>query len=161
MDDTLKIWKVFESFVNEGKVHQLGISNMYNYRDLRTFYQKATIKPVVLQNRFYDETNYDVKLREVCNAYGMKYQSFWTLTAPSNRKAMQSTIWKATAKEKGLNPQTLMYAYMMSLGHTPLDGSKSEEHMKEDVELVGRFWNEEVVLSDEEIDTLSGILGIR
>jgi diketogulonate reductase-like aldo/keto reductase len=161
MDDTLRVWKVFESFVSDGKVRQLGISNMYNYRDLRTLYQKATIKPAVLQNRFHDQTKYDVKLREICNAYGIKYQSFWTLTAPSNRKAMGSSTWKAMAEEKGLTPQTLMYAYMMSLGHTPLDGSKSVTHMKEDIDLVTRVQNQEQLLSDAEIDTLSGILGIH
>ena len=161
MEDTLKVWKVFESFVTDGKVRQLGISNMYNFRDLRTLYQAATIKPSVLQNRFHDQTHYDVKLREICKAYGIKYQSFWTLTAPANRKTMSSTGWKSVAEEKGLTPQTLMYAYMMSLGHTPLDGSKNDDHMKEDIELMMRFQNGDEVLATDEINTLSRLLGIH
>ena len=161
MDDTLRVWKVFESFVADGKVRQLGISNMYNFRDFRLLYQEATIKPSVLQNRFHDQTYYDVKLREICKAYGVKYQSFWTLTAPANRKAMADPVWKDMAKDKGLTPQTLMYAYMMSMGHLPLDGSKNVDHMKEDVELMMRFQNGDEVLDEDEINTLSRLLGIE
>jgi diketogulonate reductase-like aldo/keto reductase len=160
MDETLRVWKVFEEFVSDGRVRQLGISNCYNYRDLRTLYQEATIKPAVLQNRFHDQTKFDVMLRRICNTYGIKYQSFWTLTAPSNKKAMSSCVWKDMAKEKGLTPQTLMYAYMMSLGHTPLDGSRNINHMKEDVELMTRFQNGDVVLAKDEVETLTGLLGI-
>lgn len=161
MDETLQVWKVFESFVTNGTVRQLGISNMYNFRDFQTLYQGVTIKPAVLQNRFHDQTKYDVKLRQICNTHGVKYQSFWTLTAPGNRQAMGSDVWKAMAKSKGLTPQTLMYAYMMSFGHTPLDGSTNIEHMKEDIELVTRFQNGEIVLDADEIKTLSGLLGIH
>ena len=161
MDETLRVWKVFESFVANGTVRQLGISNMYDYRAFETLYEGVTIKPSILQNRFHDQTKYDVKLRQICKRHGIKYQSFWTLTAPGNRQAMGSGVWKAMAKEKGLTPQTLMYAYMMSLGHTPLDGSKSVEHMKEDIDLVTRFQNGETVLDEDEIKTLSGLLGIH
>jgi diketogulonate reductase-like aldo/keto reductase len=161
MEDTLRAWKVLESFVDEKKVGQIGISNCYNFRDLRTLHQKATIKPAVVQNRFHDQTKYDVQIREICNMYGIKYQSFWTLTAPSNRKAMESSKWKTMAKDKGLTPQTLMYGYMMSLGHTPLDGSKNSIHMKEDIELMMRFQNGEEVLDESEVKTLSLILGIE
>ncbi|KAL7481969.1 hypothetical protein ACHAW6_007654 [Cyclotella cf. meneghiniana] len=161
MEDTLRVWKVFESFVTDGKVRQIGISNCYNFRDLRKLYQEATIKPAVVQNRFHDKTKYDVQLREICNLYGIKYQSFWTLTAPSNRRAMANDDWKEMAREKGLTPQTLMYAFMMALGHTPLDGSSDVNHMKEDVKLMMRFQAGEEVVDKKEIKTLSSLLGIR
>lgn len=161
MEDTLRVWKVFETFVSDGRVRQIGVSNMYNYRDLRTLHREASVKPMVLQNRFHDQTKYDVKLREICNAFGMTYQSFWTLTAPSNRKAMGSRTWTTIAQEKQLTPQTLMYAYMMSLGHTPLDGSKNINHMKEDIELFTRFQNGEQILTDDEVNMLSSSLGIQ
>eukprot|EP00804_Cyclotella_cryptica_P024652 CCRYP_001661-RA/>CCRYP_001661-RA protein AED:0.31 eAED:0.31 QI:593/1/1/1/1/1/2/165/263 len=161
MEDTLRVWKMFESFVTAGKVRQIGISNCYNFRDLRKLYQEATIKPAVVQNRFHDKTKYDIQLREICNVYGIKYQSFWTLTAPSNRRAMANNEWKEMAREKGLTPQTLMYAFMMTLGHTPLDGSSDVNHMKEDIKLMMRFQNGENVLDEKEVNTLSSLLGIK
>ena len=161
MDDTLRVWKVFESFVADGKVRQLGISNCYKFQDFQRLYEETTIKPAVLQNRFYEQTKYDIKLREMCNNNKIRYQSFWTLTAPGNRNAMNSPAWKVIANEKGLTPQTLMYAYMMSLGHTPLDGSKDTNHMKEDIDLMMRFQTGEDVLAEAEIETLSDLLKIQ
>jgi len=64
------------------------------------------------------------------------------------------------AKEKGLTPQTLMYAYMMSLGHTPLDGTTNKGHMMEDVAVMERFQHGEKVLSEDEVDMMTRALGI-
>ena len=64
------------------------------------------------------------------------------------------------ARQKDLTPQTLMYAFMMTSGHTPLSGTKNAGHMQDDVDLVLRFQRGENILSDEEIETLSSLLGI-
>lgn len=61
-------------------MHHLGLSNCYNYAFFVEFYDKVKIKPSVLQNRFYKESGYDLKLREFCMKNKIKYQSFWTLT---------------------------------------------------------------------------------
>ena len=41
-----------ESFVDEGKVKQLGISNCYDFELFQALYNQARIKPKVLQNRY-------------------------------------------------------------------------------------------------------------
>ena len=41
----------------------------------------AVVKPTILQNRFYRQSNYDVKLRAYCSMNAIAYESFWTLTA--------------------------------------------------------------------------------
>lgn len=146
MAETMKVWKVFESLVQDGKVRQLGISNCYDMRKFQELYKKAKIKPKVLQNRFYVDSNFDVQLRTFCKSVGVQYQSFWTLTA--NLKALNSPDWKAMANAKGLTPQTLMYAYIMTMGHTPLSGTKNAEHMKQDVDLMLRFQRGETILRD-------------
>ena len=89
----------------------------------------------------------------------MTYQSFWTLTA--NREALASPTWGSLAKEKGLSSQTLMYAYMMTLGHTPLSGTKDTNHMDEDVDIMLRIQRGEKVLDDKEISNMSKLLGIQ
>ena len=158
-EETLRVWRVFESFVKEGKVRQLGIANCYKEKEFLRLYEDAHIKPKVLQNRFYSQSGFDSQLRSLCDAYGITYQSFWTLTA--NREAIKIDEWKAMARRKNLTPQTLMYAYMMSLGHTPLSGTTDAFHMKEDVEIMMRFQNGEEVLSEDEIETLSSFLGVE
>lgn len=159
MDLTLRAWKVLEDFVEVGKIKQLGISNCYDLKKFLTLHQQATIKPTVLQNRFYRDSNFDVELRKTCKSLDVQYQSFWTLTA--SRKAIASPEWKAVARDKGLTPQTLMYAFMMTLGHTPLSGTKNAGHMAEDVDIMLRLQHGETVLSDSEINRLSSLLGIE
>ena len=105
--DTLRVWRVFESFVDEGKVRQLGISNCYNLSKLRHLVESARIKPRVLQNRFYSDSGFNVELRDYCREHGILYQSFWTSTG--NRKALASSEFTELAHSKGLTSQTLMY----------------------------------------------------
>ena len=158
-DETMRVWRVFESFVKENKVRQLGVANFYDHNKFLDLYEDAHIKPKVVQNRFYSDSGFDAELRSLCKAYGVTYQSFWTLTA--NREAIKSTKWKTIAKSKRLTPQTLMYAYMMAKGHTPLSGTTDSTHMKEDVDIMLRFQNGEKVLSTDDVETLSSLLGIH
>ena len=53
LNATLAVWRVFESFVNEGKVHYIGLSNCYSPEFFISLYEQASIKPKFLQNRFY------------------------------------------------------------------------------------------------------------
>lgn len=53
----------------------------------------------------------------------IEYQSFWTLGA--NRHFLHDDRVVQFAKQKGLTPETLMYAFVMELGITPLDVSVS------------------------------------
>ena len=159
MDETLLVWKAFESAVKEGTVHNLGISNCYSVNEFMELYKKATVKPKVLQNRFYADSNFDIELRRLCKKLGVTYQSFWTLGA--NREAHSNIEWQDMARTKGLTSQTLMYAYMMTLGHTPLSGTKDDGHMKEDVAIMVRFQEGEEILTEEEMEKLSTLLGIE
>jgi len=157
-EETLRVWRVLEEFVPQ-QIHSLGISNCYKPKKFKWLYEQAQVKPKVLQNRFHDQTNFDIELRAMCKEYGTTYQSFWTLTA--NRNALASPAWKKIAKEKGLTSQTLMYAYMMTNGHTPLSGTKSSVHMEEDVDIMSRIQRGEKILDDKEVKTLSKLLGMR
>lgn len=79
--DTMLVWRAMEEIHTSGGALQLGISNTYDIRVLRQLYSEATIKPTVLQNRFYADSGYDVEIRAFCKEHGIAYQSFWTLTA--------------------------------------------------------------------------------
>jgi diketogulonate reductase-like aldo/keto reductase len=114
----------------------------------------------VLLNRFYAESNFDTKLRQFCKEKGIWYQSFWTLTA--NRQALATTRVKELAEKKNLTPQTLLYAFMMSLGYaTPLDGTTNKQHMLEDVAVMERMQGgEKIFESEEELKEFAGMLGM-
>jgi diketogulonate reductase-like aldo/keto reductase len=159
IEKTMQVWRTMESFVDEGKVHNLGISNCYDFQTFKALYEMARIKPRVLQNRFYAESNFDTELRAFCREKGIWYQSFWTLSA--NREALATLDAKEWAQSKGLSPQTLLYAFLMSLGYpTPLDGTTSEAHMAEDVAMMERIQAGEVIFDEDEKRKFAALLGM-
>lgn len=160
MEDTLRVWRVMESFVDEGKVRRIGISNIYDFQQFTILYHEARIKPWVVQNRFRAETNWDTELRAFLKEKGVKYQSFWTLTA--NRDALAKNDVKELAERKNLTPQTYMFAFLMSLGYiTPLSGTTSKLHMAQDVAVMERVQGgEEMFDSPEELRLMANLLGM-
>ena len=54
----------------------------------------SRIKPKVLQNRFYSDSGYDRELRAFCLEKGIRYQTFWTLTAnPHLLDTWRKRLW--------------------------------------------------------------------
>ena len=150
--------QTLEGFVDKGKIKALGISNCYDLRKMEQLFSAAHHKPKVLQNRFYADSRFDVGLREFCNQNDVRYQSFWTLSA--NRQALSSPRVISLAKSKNLTPQTLMYAFMMSLGHTPLSGTTNAKHMNEDISTMQRITQGESIFDSSELEEFAYILGI-
>ncbi|MBK24678.1 MAG: aldo/keto reductase [Halobacteriovorax sp.] len=132
-EETLEGWKVMESFVRDGKVRQLGISNCYDDEYFKALYEKTELKPAVLQNRFYADSGYDVELRAFCKDKGITYQSFWTLSA--NPHILEGQTVMDLAKKYGTTPAVILYRCLSETGVVPLCGTKSEVHMKEDLAL--------------------------
>jgi hypothetical protein len=50
----------------------------------------------VMCGRFYRDSGYDVELRDFCAKNGVRYQSFWTLTA--NPHLLSSPVVSAAAR---------------------------------------------------------------
>ena len=113
--DTLHVWKTMESFVDDGTVKHLGVSNCYDLEQFKAIYFTARHKPFILQNRFYEKSNFDTELRQFCKENNVLYQSFWTLTG--NTKALKGLEIHQMAEERHLTPQTLLFAFLMSLGY--------------------------------------------
>ncbi|MBF0213327.1 MAG: aldo/keto reductase [Magnetococcales bacterium] len=130
---TLEVWQVMEQLVQQGGVRQLGISNCYDLRQLRQLTDSATIKPAVVQNRFYAETRYDREIRAFCREHGMVYQSFWTLTA--NPHLLSHPILNALATTHRRTTAQILFRHLTQIGVTPLTGTTSPLHMREDLEI--------------------------
>ena len=160
MTETLLVWRTMETFVDDGTVKRLGVSNCYELEQFKEIYNAAKHKPFILQNRFYDKTNFDTELRQFCKANNILYQSFWTLTG--NAIALKGLDVHVMAEERNLTPQTLLYAFLMSLGYvTPLSGTTSAKHMEQDVEVMHRIQRgEKIFETEEDLRKMAKLLGM-
>jgi diketogulonate reductase-like aldo/keto reductase len=132
-EQTLEVWQAMESLVDNGGVRQVGISNCYRLDTLEALYRASRIKPTVLQNRFYAETDYDAPLRAFCLKHGITYQSFWTLTA--NPHLLADETLRLLGLKYQRTPAQLLFRYLTQNGVVPLTGTRSGVHMREDLDI--------------------------
>lgn len=148
--DTLEVWRAMEQLVDLGTVRQLGISNCARLEQLQAVCELARIQPAVLQNRFQAENGYDLRLREFCRAHGIVYQSFWTLTA--NPHLLAHATVHTLARHHGRTPPQILFRYLTQLGIVPLTGTRSAQHMRQDLAIF------DFELSADECDSMNALL---
>jgi diketogulonate reductase-like aldo/keto reductase len=130
---TLEVWRAMESLVENGSVLRIGISNCYALDVLQALHAAARIKPSAVQNRFYDQTGYDREIRAFCRANQIMYQSFWTLSANPHILARATTTRLAAQYVR--TPAQILFRYLTQIDVVPLTGTRSEIHMREDLEI--------------------------
>lgn len=126
-----EVWRAMEQIFHDDGARQLGISNCCNLQQLQLLHGNATVKPAVIQNRFYAETHYDRPLRDFCRQQGIIYQSFWTLTA--NPTVLAHDTLQILAAKYQRSAAQVFFRYLNQTGIIPLTGTTSEIHMKEDL----------------------------
>lgn len=140
-----KGWKVFEEFVQNSDVKQIGISNCYDIDLLQKLYEIAIIKPKVLQNRFYNATMYDKELRIFCKEREINYQSFWSLSANPNILNSKEVLKLAIKYER--TKEAIFYRFLTQIDITPLNGTTSQKHMIEDLNIFSFTLEEDEIRS--------------
>ena len=133
VEKLMTVWQAMERIYQQKGARQLGISNCYDFRVLKILYEKSSIKPAVVQNRFYQQTNYDIELRKWCQEHKIIYQSFWTLTA--NPDLLANTLLRKIAHTFNKTEIQIFFRFLTQIGIVPLIGACSEVHMKEDLEI--------------------------
>jgi diketogulonate reductase-like aldo/keto reductase len=128
---TMEVWQAMEQIFHNGGVKQLGISNCYDPKQFELLYQNATVKPAVIQNRFYAQSQYDRAIRAFCQQQGIIYQSFWTLTA--NPRVLAHATLQTLATHYQRSTAQVFFRYLNQIDIIPLTGTTSELHMQQDL----------------------------
>ena len=161
MSETQEAWRAMEIH-HPHQTRTLGISNIYHPETLKALYDFATVKPSVVQNRFYPATGYDTAIRAFCKARGIRYQSFWTLTA--NPGLLKSRVVGKVGERVGVGRAVALYGLVVGLGDVSvLCGTTNGERMREDLEGVGRIeeWsNAEPEAWKEQMDAFRAMVDI-
>lgn len=135
LEETIEAWTAMAAFVPH-RVRHLGISNVtlpVLQALCDTHGSGSTLpKPAVVQNRLRPNF-YEPELYEFCRQRGIVFEAFWTLTANTN--LLKSEPVTRVAEEAGVEPPVAMYSLFLGFENwAVLDGTKSHEHMKEDLE---------------------------
>lgn len=133
-EKTMLVWQAMEEIYHQSGALRIGISNCYDLEILKQIYEASTVKPSIVQNRFYQDTDYDYDIREWCRKQEIVYQSFWTLSA--NPQILHSEIVQETARTFQKTAEQILFRVVIDLGIVPLTGTSSDKHMKEDLEVL-------------------------
>jgi diketogulonate reductase-like aldo/keto reductase len=163
-------WRAMESIQRRGGARKIGTSNMA-LDQIEELYDKAEIKPSYLQNRCFAETRWDQVIRAYCSKHGIAYQGFSLLTAnsrylggsvirPRERNLPQlvfsgnSEVPEAIQKildQTERNIEQVIFRFVQQVGMIPITGSRSEAHLRNDLEV------SEFSLSPSQLETIENI----
>lgn len=146
------VWKNMEKLHRQGKVKNIGISNV-NLEQLKALYKSAKIKPKFVQNRCFADTKWDQDIRKFCSQRGILYQGFSLLTANRDFFGGEMTKTKggkvtrlelghaelhpdiqAIIERTGMEIQQIVFRFAQQIGMVPLTGTQTASHMRADIE---------------------------
>jgi diketogulonate reductase-like aldo/keto reductase len=137
-------WRAIEALAEAGRVALIGISNV-TAQQVRDLIELARVAPAFVQNRCYAERGWDRAVRAVCDEHGIVYQAFSLLTA--NRDVLAGREVRAIAARHGKTAAQVVFRFARQLGMLPLTGTRSPQHMREDLAI-------DVVLERHELATI-------
>ncbi len=145
-----EVWSAIEELYKTEKTRFIGISNV-NIVQLKLLTEKAKTKPMVVQNRCFANLGWDCDVRDFCKTNQVVYEGFSLLTA--NPFVMQNHEVRSIARELGKTPEQVVFRFAMQAGMTPLTGTTSEQHMKEDLQVIS------FELKNDDVQLIEAITG--
>lgn len=123
-------WGAMEDLQRSGATRLVGVSNV-NAAQLQELWQRARVRPSIVQNRTFTRPASDQDVRSFCKANGIVYQGFSLLTAI--RPALRHPSLVEAAEELGVGPEQAVFAYCLADGMVALTGTSSGDHMRMDL----------------------------
>ena len=145
-DEDVAAWRAMEKLHDRGVARQLGISNV-DRAQLEQLLGLARVRPAVVQNRCYARTRWDHAIRAMCRDHGISYQGFSLLTA--NRAELARPAVDGVMQRSGLTRAQVVFRFAQQVGMTPLTGTSSAEHMREDLRQDGVLSAADVALLED------------
>jgi diketogulonate reductase-like aldo/keto reductase len=143
-----QVWEAMEELYQSGKTKMIGVSNI-TAAQLGELCERASVKPMVVQNRCFAISGWNLEVREICEAHDVIYQGFSLLTA--NREVLAHPEIRMIGRRVSATPAQVIFRFAMQIGMLPLTGTTNEQHMREDLQA------EQITLSSEEIERIETI----
>lgn len=130
---TFTVWSAMEELVPH-HVRSIGVSNV-PLAILKRIFDNSRIKPMIVQNRFVPELDYDADVRAFCKDNNIHYQAFGVLKSSGTSALLESSLVKALAVENMVSEESVLY-YLIeeSLGIEVLNGVPDSRRIIKDLE---------------------------
>ena len=148
--DDVKAYKAMETYVEQGKIRSLGLSNWY-VDELTEFLPLVTITPALVQNEihpYYQEQD----VVPFIQGKGIVVQCWYPLGGRGHTAELlgDETI-SSIAEAHGVSSAQVILRWDLQRGIVVIPGSSNPEHIKENLDLFG------FELSDEEMAAISAL----
>lgn len=146
----LEVWNAMEALSASGAVRHLGVSNVA-LDQIEELCERATIRPLFVQNRCFAATGWDRDVRQFCRAHGLVYQGFSLLTA--NLRELQNPAFLEIVQRRKATAAQIVFRFALGVGMLPLTGTTSRRHMEQDLAAAA------IELTAEELAIIERIAG--
>ena len=133
--ETMGYYEAMESLVPDS-VGYIGLCNV-SLQTLEEVYERASIKPAIVQNDFRPEQGYDKELLDWCKERGIIYQAYSVLKG--NLRLLATSLVGWLAQQKGITPPQALYLLVLSYWDGQiciLNGTKNPETMAQDLAML-------------------------
>lgn len=149
--DDGKAYKAMESYVKQGKIRSLGLSNWY-VDELTEFLPLVTITPALVQNEihpYYQEQD----VVPFIQGKGIVVQCWYPLGGRGHTAELlgDETI-KSIAEAHGVSSAQVILRWDLQRGIVVIPGSSNPEHIKENLDLFGFELTEEEMAAIRALD---------
>ena len=148
--EDFEVWSAIEAIYNSGRAGMIGISNV-NALQLSALIDKASTRPMAVQNRCFANRGWDRDVRTICKEHGIMYQGFSLLTA--NPYVLRHPQVITMAKRRDVETPQVIFRFAMQAGMVPLTGTTNLEHMKDDLKVY------DIELTPAEVKLIESIEG--
>jgi len=147
-EQNIEAWDALTSLKKEAKVKLIGVSNIEDLALLKQLHERNLID--VVQNPWYIENGWDQAISAFCVANNIMYQAFGTIRL-SPQLVNHPTV-QGIANSKRCSREQVVLRFVQLKGLIPLSGTKSDQHMKDDLQV------EHVNISIQEYQSLEEAL---
>lgn len=132
LNDYIAGYKLMEKAYQEGKIKSLGLSN-FSINEIKEILEVCTVKPVVMQIEAHPYY-IDEKVKEFCEENGIRLQAWFPL-GHGNSDLLSEPLFKELALKYHKSVSQIILRWHIQMGICPMPGSKSSEHILENIDL--------------------------
>lgn len=146
----VKAYKAIEKYVEEGKIHSIGLSNWY-VEELEEFLPQVNVTPALVQNEihpYYQENDVIPYIQDL----GIVVQGWYPLGGRGyTAELLSDEVISEIAEEHSVSSAQVILRWNLQKGVVVIPGSSNPDHIKENTELY------DFELTDEEMERINAL----